>query len=137
VAALLFYRALVASGGTQAVDAMIVGLQDCGLNPLPLYVQSLKNPFAIEVIGGLFAAAPPEVILNATAFATTAPGRKHAGGPLSQADAPILQVVFAGIGRAAWAESARGLTARDLLPLSLRPIGPTCAARHPPTARWH
>ena len=112
LAALIFYRAMVASGGTQAVDAMIEGLQARGLNPLPIHVHSLKNPFANRLIEGLFSAAPPEVILNATGFATSAPGKRHIGGPLSSA--PVLQLVFAAISRTAWAESARGLTARDL-----------------------
>jgi cobaltochelatase CobN len=110
VAALLFYRALVASGGTQAVDAMIEGLQARGLNPLPIHVLSLKNPFANSLIDGLFASVPPDVILNATGFATSAPGKRFTG----KSSAPVLQLVFAAISRTAWAESTRGLTARDL-----------------------
>src|SRR5579859_977040 len=110
VAALIFYRALVASGGTQAVDAMIEGLRSRGLNPLPIHAHSLKNPFAAKLIAGLLAETEPDVILNATGFATSAPGKKYSGW----SSAPILQLVFAAISRAAWAESSRGLTARDL-----------------------
>jgi cobaltochelatase CobN len=114
VAALLFYRALVASGGTQAVDAMIEALAERGLNPLPVHLHSLKGPFAIALLRQLFGAARPDVILNATGFATSAPGAREGGGPLAEADAPVLQLVFAATGREAWEASSRGLSARDL-----------------------
>jgi len=114
VAALLFYRALVASGGTQAVDAMIEALRERGINPLPVHLHSLKNPFAVALLGHLFAEAKPDVILNATGFATSAPGARAGGGPLAEADAPVLQLVLAATSREAWAQSSRGLSARDL-----------------------
>ncbi len=114
VAALLFYRALVASGGTQAVDAMIEALRERGLNPLPIHLHSLKNPFAITLLGHLFSETKPDVILNATGFATSAPGARAGGGPLAEAGAPVLQLVFAATTREAWERSSRGLSARDL-----------------------
>jgi cobaltochelatase CobN len=114
VAALLFYRALVASGGTQAIDAMIEALLARGLNPLPVHLQSLKNPFATTLLGRLFAETKPDAILNATAFATSAPGSREGGGPLASADAPVLQLIFAASSRDAWVQSSRGLSARDL-----------------------
>jgi cobaltochelatase CobN len=114
VAALLFYRALVASGGTQAVDAMIQGLAKRGLNPLPVHLQSLKNPFAAGLIGRVFDETRPDVILNATGFATSAPGSRQGGGLLAEADAPVLQAVFAATSYEAWRQSSRGLSARDL-----------------------
>ena len=114
VAAVLFYRALVASGGTQAVDAMVDALQARGINPLPVHLHSLKNPFAIALLRRLFAETKPDVLLNATGFATSAPGSRDGGGPLAEADAPVLQLVFAATSREAWAASSRGLSARDL-----------------------
>ncbi|HMA51246.1 MAG TPA: cobaltochelatase subunit CobN, partial [Magnetospirillaceae bacterium] len=114
VAAVLFYRALVASGGTQAVDAMVDALQARGINPLPVHLHSLKNPLAIALLGHLFAETKPDAILNATGFATSAPGSREGGGPLAEADVPVLQLVFAATSREAWARSSRGLSARDL-----------------------
>src|SRR5579859_484003 len=113
VAAVLFYRALVASGGTQAVDAMVDALQARGINPLPVHLHSLKNPLAIALLGHLFAETKPDAILNATGFATSAPGSREGGGPLAEADVPVLQLVFAATSREAWARSSRGLSARD------------------------
>lgn len=119
VAALVFYRALVMSGQTQAVVAMIDALKARGLNPLPVHVQSLKNDFAKGLLDDLFRRCPPQVVLNATAFATASLNAEAewsggAGGVLDRPGAPVLQLVFAATNHAAWADSARGLAARDL-----------------------
>jgi len=123
VAAVVFYRALVMSGQTQAIEAMIAALRARGLNPLPVHVQSLKNNFAKGLLDDLFRRCPPQVVLNATAFATASlnieaelagPMMGRDAGVLDRSGAPVLQLVFAATNHAAWAESARGLAARDL-----------------------
>ena len=43
VAAIVFYRALVQAANTAPVDALIEALRARGLNPLPLFAQSLKD----------------------------------------------------------------------------------------------
>lgn len=113
-AAVVFYRATVAAGGTLAIDALIDALATRGLNALPIFVQSLKTPFCAELIGQVFGEVRPDVVLNATAFSTAAPGGTHQPGPLDAAGAPVLQVIMAGIDRETWLASKRGLTARDL-----------------------
>jgi cobaltochelatase CobN len=114
VAALIFYRHMVASGATAAIDALISGLAAQGLNPLPIFAPSLKNPAAQRVIGDLFDLAAPDVVLNTTAFAASTPGEGRVAGILEQADTAVLQVVLAASGEAAWRADARGLGARDL-----------------------
>ena len=114
VAALTFYRALVTAGATEVIDAHIAALQAQGLNPLPIYVQSLKSGFAAELITTLFDGVRPDVVLNATAFAVSPPGDGRKVSPLERADAAVLQLVFAATDRESWAASARGLSARDL-----------------------
>jgi cobaltochelatase CobN len=113
-AALVFYRALVAAGTTQAIDAHIEALVARGFDVAPIFVQSLKNPFAAELIAGTFARIAPDVVLNATAFAVSNPGDDRRASPLEIGGAPVLQLVFAGLDRAAWEASARGLGVRDL-----------------------
>jgi acyl-CoA synthetase (AMP-forming)/AMP-acid ligase II len=39
------------------------------LNPLPVFVASLKDPLSRATLAALFAEAPPDMILNCTAFA--------------------------------------------------------------------
>ncbi|HEX9701343.1 MAG TPA: cobaltochelatase subunit CobN, partial [Rhodospirillales bacterium] len=118
VAALVFYRALVQAGNTAAVDALIEGLSAAGLNPLPVFVASLKDPVAKATLETLLAAAPPAVALNTTGFALSMPGAARRPTPFEdgRGDAApvVLQVVFSGGGRDAWAAGTRGLSARDI-----------------------
>jgi cobaltochelatase CobN len=74
IAAVVFYRALVQAGNTKVIDALVLGLSDAGLNPLPVFAQSLKNPEATAIMEQLFKNAPPDIILNGTGFSFSAPG---------------------------------------------------------------
>ncbi|WP_030541162.1 cobaltochelatase subunit CobN [Sphingobium sp. DC-2] len=110
----LFYRALLIAGTMDAVDAMIFQLQAHGLNVLPVHVRALREPFARDFLRAAMTQTPPDVILNATAFAASAPGEPRTPSILEQADCPILQTVFASAEEQAWQASARGLGPRDL-----------------------
>ena len=114
VAAIVFYRALLQAGNLAAVDALITGLRVQGVNPLPLYCSSLKDPQAGEVVVALLAEAKTEIVLNATGFALTAPGAERGSTPFDACDGPVLQVVFSGGNKTAWAEGMTGLSARDI-----------------------
>lgn len=114
VAALVFYRALVQSGNLRAVDALINSLQDAGLNPLPVFAQSLKDPVSSDTVVELFDQASPGVILNATGFAVSAPGVEKSVTPFDAAGCPVLQVVFSGGNKESWEDGTRGLSARDI-----------------------
>jgi cobaltochelatase CobN len=111
IAPVVFYRALVQSGNTAPVDALVQALAARHLRPLPIFLQSLKDGESAPLIANLFAAAPPSVILNATGFSVGAGG---ADDPLAKADCPILQVVFAGSDEESWRSGTRGLGPRDL-----------------------
>ncbi len=110
VAPVIFYRALLEAGNTAPVDALRAALAEAGLNPLPIFVSSLKDEVSAATVRALFAAAPPAVILNATGFAVAGAG----DNPLAEPDCPVLQVVFAGSSREAWLSNPQGLSARDL-----------------------
>ncbi|PPR61891.1 MAG: Aerobic cobaltochelatase subunit CobN, partial [Alphaproteobacteria bacterium MarineAlpha3_Bin3] len=124
VAALVFYRALVQAGNLKAIDALIEGLMEKGLNPLPVFVASLKDPVAAATLGELLSGAPPDVILNATGFAVSVPGIKRTPTPFDvigdvtgDTDRPgpvILQVVFSGGNEHDWRHGTRGLGPRDI-----------------------
>ncbi len=114
VAALVFYRALVQAGNLGPIDALIEGLAARGLNPLPVFVSSLKEPLSADTVRRLFSAAPPAVILNGTGFAVSTPGRARTESPFDGAGRPVIQVVFAGGPEAAWREGTRGLGPRDI-----------------------
>lgn len=119
VAALVFYRALVQSGNLDAVDAMIQALGKAGLNALPVYVKSLKDPVSAATLDGLMAEAPPAVVVNCTGFAVAAPGTDKLGGertasPLDAPGAPVLQAVFSGGNLEGWQDGTFGLGPRDI-----------------------
>ncbi len=114
VAALTFYRALIQGGSLSPVDALIDGLRAQGLNPLPVFVSSLKDPVSAATVGTLFEQASPSVVLNATGFAVSSPVEVHKPSPLDTPGRPVLQVVFSGSNEENWSDETRGLTARDL-----------------------
>ncbi len=112
-AALLFYRALAQSADTAVIDALITALDQAGLDTLPIYVTSLKDPVAAALVSETLATHPPDIILNAVAFAVGQPGGSHET-PYSGTDCPILQVVFAGRDQETWHQDPQGLPARDI-----------------------
>ncbi|HMA15650.1 MAG TPA: cobaltochelatase subunit CobN, partial [Kiloniellaceae bacterium] len=114
VAAIVFYRALLQAGNLAAVDALVAALQARGVNPLPLYCNSLKDAQSAAVVRGLLVEAKAETVLNATGFALSAPGAARAETPFDVCDGPVLQVVFSGGTAKAWAAGTTGLSARDI-----------------------
>ncbi len=114
VAVICFYRALVQSGQTQPVLALLEALQGEGMQPLPVFVSSLKDPVSVATIENLFEQCRPDVVINATGFAVSSPGGERKHTALESTGAVVLQAVFSGSTREAWEESAQGLTARDL-----------------------
>jgi cobaltochelatase CobN len=110
----LFYRALLIAGTLDAVDAMVQGLEQAGLNVLSVHVRALREPFARDFLRSLMDGTRPDVILNATAFAASAPGEPRTPSILEHADCPVLQTIFASAEQSAWEASARGLGPRDL-----------------------
>lgn len=114
LALLVFYRALMIAGTTDAVDAMIAALRERGFNVAAVHVRALREPFAVDWLGGLLGEIAPDVIVNATSFASSSAGDDRKPGVLEKADCPILQVAFAGVEESEWQGAARGLGPRDL-----------------------
>ncbi|NBC33443.1 MAG: cobaltochelatase subunit CobN [Alphaproteobacteria bacterium] len=113
-AAILFYRALYQSGDLAAIDALVAALDEAGVDALPLFIASLRDPDSAEAIRAAFAAAPVDLVLNATAFAASSPGGEHKPGAVSACGGPVLQIVLAATSEAAWQADPRGLTVRDV-----------------------
>jgi cobaltochelatase CobN len=112
-AAIVFYRALVQGGLTEPVAALADALAARGIAAQPVFVTSLKDRTSTDTLAALFAGSPPDIVINATAFAVGTPAD---GGAtlLDRFDCPVLQVAFAGTSEEAWRDSARGLMPRDL-----------------------
>ncbi|MFC5756959.1 cobaltochelatase subunit CobN, partial [Rhizobium sp. GCM10022189] len=114
IVAIAFYRALVQSGETRPVEALIEALQAQGLRPLPVFAYSLKDPISKGILESIFAELKPDVVINTTGFAVSAPGADREPTVLEANDAVVLQAIFSASSREAWAGSSQGLSARDL-----------------------
>jgi cobaltochelatase CobN len=119
VVPVIFYRALVQGAGLNPINRLTRALVRRGLNPMPVFVASLKDPVSAATLDSLFRQAPPTVILNCTSFAVGSPhdGDTSPANPLaadSANGAPVFQVVLSGSSEEAWDTGLSGLSARDI-----------------------
>ena len=112
VAPILFYRARAQGFDLAPITALRNALAARGLQPVPIFVTSLKDPRSAAFLRAAFAAHPPAVILNTTAFATALSGPE--AQTLGGVDCAVLQLALAGTTEAEWRASPRGLAPRDL-----------------------
>lgn len=117
VVPIVFYRALVQGAGLAPINGLVKSLSAKGLNPMPIFVASLKDPISVATLESLMTAAPPSAILNCTSFAVGTPEGKGGQNPLA-ADfangAPVFQVVLSSSSEEAWQDGTTGLSARDI-----------------------
>jgi cobaltochelatase CobN len=113
-APIVFYRAYIQGALTAPIDALAASLAEAGINPVPVFVASLKERESSAFLADIFESIPPAIVLNTTAFAVSTMGAAHGGTILDRPGRPVLQVVLAGASEEAWLASARGLPPRDL-----------------------
>ncbi|MTI10911.1 cobaltochelatase subunit CobN [Curvivirga aplysinae] len=114
VAAITFYRALYQAANTRMLDQLIASLDAAGVNALPLYAASLKDPVCAALLTELMEEANTGIVLNATSFALSSPGAARTATPFDSLDCPVLQVIFSGGNEEIWRENTNGLSARDI-----------------------
>jgi cobaltochelatase CobN len=117
---ILFYRAHYLAGNTGPIDALCQALRERHLQPVPVFVSSLREPETqADVLAMLQskAAAAVDLVLNTTSFAIAAftPASAHPPVHLwSQLNVPVLQVILSGSTLEQWQTQLRGLTPRDM-----------------------
>ena len=118
VVPLVFYRALVQGAGLNPINRMVRALLREEINPLPIFVASLKDPISVATLDQLFQSNDPDAILNCTSFAVGNPhGDGNPDNPLtlpSACKAPVLQVVLSASTEQDWEKGLSGLSARDI-----------------------
>ncbi|MDC7742000.1 cobaltochelatase subunit CobN [Rhizobium binxianense] len=112
--AISFYRALVQSGETGPIEALVEALAALGLRPLPVFAYSLKDPISKGILESVFSALKPDVVINTTGFAVSAPGADRQPTVLEANGAIVLQAILSASSSDAWAATSQGLSARDL-----------------------
>ena len=111
-ALIVFYRSIYLANDLEPVEALALALRAKGFVTTAVYVTSLKDEAALAPLRALIAHEPFDVALNATAFSARLD--ESEGTILDSIDAPVLQVVLAGMGFEAWRDSLRGLGPADL-----------------------
>jgi cobaltochelatase CobN len=115
---ILFYRAHYLSGNTAPIDALCQALADRQLNPVPVFVSSLRDP---DVQTDLLTHFQPkegesiQVLLNATSFSLARLDSETPHVDLwQQLDVPVIQVILSGGTVDQWRSQTRGLSPRDV-----------------------
>jgi cobaltochelatase CobN len=114
---ILFYRAHYLSGNTKVIDALCTALAQRNLQPVPVFVSSLRDPDVQAELRELFSGQGRElgVLLNTTSFSLA---RLEAEAPQldfwQNLNVPVLQVILSGGGVEQWESQLQGLSPRDM-----------------------
>ncbi len=110
---LVFYRAHFLAGNTAPMTALCDQLRARGQGYVALYVSSLKDPHVAALVREKIAGM--RAIIATTGFSVSKPGTDFAVEAFEGLDVPIIQGIHASCTAPEWAESARGLGARDVV----------------------
>ncbi|MCU0569947.1 MAG: cobaltochelatase subunit CobN [Oculatellaceae cyanobacterium Prado106] len=115
---ILFYRAHYLAANLAPIASLCQALADRGLEPVPLFVSSLRDEeVQKELLDALCPAHEPpiQVLLNATSFSLA---RLEAESPQvefwQRLDVPVIQVILSGGTQEHWQTQTRGLSPRDV-----------------------
>jgi cobaltochelatase CobN len=112
---ILFYRAHYLSGNTAVVDALCDALSDRNLDPLPIFVSSLRDEAVQAELREMFERQPIAVLLNTTGFSLARLDAEEMTLDFWRSlDVPVLQVILSGGTVEQWRSEWRGLSPRDV-----------------------
>ena len=111
-ALIVFYRSIYLANDLEPIEALAHALRDKELSVTSVFVTSLKDEAALERLHPFLDRQRFDVVLNATAFSARMDAEE--GTALDMLDAPIMQIVLAGVSVDAWRASQRGLGPSDL-----------------------
>ncbi len=115
---ILFYRAHYLAGNTKVIDALCEALVQKNLQPVPVFVSSLREPDVQVELSEFFQPKEAEsiaVLLNTTSFSLA---RLESETPQTELwqklDVPVLQVILSGGSIEEWESQFQGLSPRDM-----------------------
>ena len=120
---LLFYRAHYLAGNLAPIDALCQALIARNLEPVPVFVSSLRDPdVQAEIFDYFFPKDSPQiqVLLNTTSFAfgqvsEVINPNENSNSTIPNSDVPVLQVILSnGTGFEQWQGDFQGLSPRDM-----------------------
>ncbi|MGG6297114.1 cobaltochelatase subunit CobN [Leptolyngbya sp. AN02str] len=115
---ILFYRAHYLAGNLEPIEMLCQALSDRGLEPVPVYVSSLRDPdVQSEMLDWFQPKEQPgiDVLLNATSFSLARlDAETHNVALWERLNVPVLQLILSGGTLEQWKGQTRGLAPRDV-----------------------
>ena len=115
---ILFYRAHYLVGNTKVIDALCEALIKRNLEPVPVFVSSLREKDVQAELEAIFqstSASPLTLLLNTTSFSLARLETETPQLELWQKlDVPVLQVILSGGFIEQWQSDSMGLSPRDM-----------------------
>ena len=111
-ALIVSYRSIYLANDLRPIEAIAHSLHERGMATTVVYVTSLKDKAAVTPLRRLIAQQSFDIVLNATAFSARLDETEET--VLDSVDAPVIQLVLAGVSKESWRASPRGLSPADL-----------------------
>ncbi|MBS9393407.1 MAG: cobaltochelatase subunit CobN [Dolichospermum sp. LBC05a] len=115
---ILFYRAHYLSGNTKVIDALCNALVEKNLQPVPVFVSSLREPGVSDKLCELFAEENNNhvsLLMNTTSFSLASLETETPQTELwEKLNVPVLQVILSASSVEQWESQSQGLTPRDM-----------------------
>jgi cobaltochelatase CobN len=111
---LLFYRSHYLAGNVLPIDAICQALAERNLEPVPLFISSLREPEIQAELLTYLETQPIEILLNTTSFSLAKISNESQLQLWQKLDVPVLQVILSGSTKERWESSFQGLTPRDV-----------------------
>jgi cobaltochelatase CobN len=115
---ILFYRAHYLSGNTKVIDALCNALIEKNLQPVPVFVSSLREPGVSDQLCELLANKDDHhvsLLMNTTSFSLASLETETPQTELwEKLNVPVLQVILCASSIEQWESQSQGLTPRDM-----------------------
>ncbi|MDJ0661845.1 MAG: cobaltochelatase subunit CobN [Crocosphaera sp.] len=114
---ILFYRSHYLAGNLQPIDALCQRLLDKQINPIPIFISSLRDPDVQHQLINYCQSLSEhsiQLILNTTSFSLGKIDDNSCSNLWQTLDIPILQVIFSSGTVEQWENSFQGLNPRDV-----------------------
>ncbi|OBQ40104.1 MAG: cobalamin biosynthesis protein CobN [Anabaena sp. MDT14b] len=115
---ILFYRAHYLAGNTKVIDALCNALVEKNLQPVPVFVSSLREPGVSDKLCELFAEENNNhvsLLMNTTSFSLASLETETPQTEIwEKLNVPVLQVILSASSVEQWESQSQGLTPRDM-----------------------
>ncbi len=111
---IIFYRAHYLSSNLDPIDSLCQALVQYNLEPIPIFVSSLRDPDIQTEVLNYFKNKTPQLLINTTSFSIASISEDKNQPPLFSLDIPVLQVILSGGTLEQWQDNFMGLSPRDI-----------------------